>query len=129
MPLPLTRALSRARSFLPTLRLFVFLSLLDLTFFKTRSRLVLSMGMSSTNSLDVFLFLPQVDLCNSKIRGGIALYTRVCFRLFIVWLRNLMKFSCGTFMPGIYINMTCIDLHANINTMCIPVFINAYKFI
>ena len=87
----------RARSFLPTLRLFVFLSLLDLTFFKTRSRLVLSMGMSSTNSLDVFLFLPQVDLCNSKIRGGIALYTRVCFRLFIVWLRNLMKFSCGFF--------------------------------
>lgn len=30
-------------------------------------------------------------------------------------------------MPGIYINMMCIDLHANINTMCIPVFINAYK--
>lgn len=40
-----------------------------------------------------------------------------------------MKFSWETFKPGLYINMMCIDLHANINTMCIPVFINACKFI
>lgn len=105
----------------------LFLSLLDLIF-KSRSLLALRDRMSS-GSLHLFLSLPQVDLCNAKKRGGITLYTHVCFRLFIARLRNLMKFSWETLMPGLYINMMCIDLHANINTVCIPVFINACKFI